>query len=192
MGKIYFIRHGRTEANEKWLYCGSTDLPLSASGAKELEKIRYDVPADCIFMTSGMRRTQQTLEILFGKVPHKIDGRFKEVDFGIFEMHRYEELKNDPVYQEWISGDNEKNVPPGGESGVQMQKRVFSGLHDLQKETKDVVLVTHGGVIAAIMARLFPEEQRNRYEWQPKPGCGYVVANGKYQELKNNYLNYLR
>ena len=24
---IYLIRHGKTEANEKHLYCGSTDLP---------------------------------------------------------------------------------------------------------------------------------------------------------------------
>lgn len=183
MRKIYFIRHGRTEANEKWLYCGSTDLPLSESGARELEKVHYEVPADCVFMTSGMKRTEQTLEILFGDVPHKTDERFKEVDFGIFEMHSYEELKSNPVYQQWISGDNEKNVPPGGESGVQMWARVLRGLEDLQRETKDVVLVTHGGVIAAVMSHLFPEEQRNRYEWQPKPGCGYVVINGKYQEL---------
>ena len=36
---IYLIRHGRTEANEKWLYCGSTDLSLSEKGRKELEGI---------------------------------------------------------------------------------------------------------------------------------------------------------
>ena len=29
---IYLIRHGKTEANEKHLYCGSTDLPLSEKG----------------------------------------------------------------------------------------------------------------------------------------------------------------
>ena len=33
---IYLIRHGRTEANEKWLYCGSTDLSLSEKGREEL------------------------------------------------------------------------------------------------------------------------------------------------------------
>ena len=186
MGNIYFIRHGRTEANEKWLYCGSTDLPLSESGTKELKNVHYNAPADCLFMTSGMKRAEQTLHILFGNVPHKTEERFREVDFGIFEMKSYEQLKSDPVYQAWISGDNEKNVPPEGESGEQMQKRVLSALQDLQKETKDVVLVTHGGVIAAIMAYLFPEEQKNRYEWQPKPGCGYVVVNDQYQELKTN------
>ena len=183
MGKLYLIRHGRTEANEKWLYCGSTDLPLSASGAKMLENVHYEVPKECIFMTSGMLRTEQTLKILFGNVPHTVDGRFREVDFGIFEMHSYEQLKSDPVYQEWITGDNEKNVPPNGESGEQMLERVLEGLKDLQKESKNVVLVTHGGVIAAMMAQLFPGEDKNRYTWQPKPGCGYVVDEKGYQEL---------
>ena len=28
---IYLIRHGKTEANEKHLYCGSTDLSLSVT-----------------------------------------------------------------------------------------------------------------------------------------------------------------
>ena len=183
MGKLYLIRHGRTEANEKWLYCGSTDLPLSASGAKMLENVHYEVPKECIFMTSGMLRTEQTLKILFGNVPHTVDGRFREVDFGIFEMHSYEQLKSDPVYQEWITGDNEKNVPPNGESGEQMLERVLEGLKDLQKESQNVVLVTHGGVIAAMMEQLFPGEDKNRYTWQPKPGCGYVVDEKGYQEL---------
>ena len=183
MGKLYFIRHGRTEANEKWLYCGSTDLSLSEAGAKALENVHYNVQKDCIYMTSGMLRTEQTLKILFGDVPHTIDKRFREVDFGIFEMHSYEQLKSDPVYQEWITGDNEKNVPPNGESGEQMLVRVLDGLKDLQKESKDIVLVTHGGVIAAMMAHLFPQEDKNRYTWQPKPGCGYAIDENGYQEL---------
>ena len=39
MSAVYLIRHGRTEANEKHLYCGSSDLPLSVSGAEELKKL---------------------------------------------------------------------------------------------------------------------------------------------------------
>ena len=75
MSELYLIRHGRTEANEKWLYCGSTDLFLSESGAKELENIKYSVPEDAIFITSGMNRTEQTLKILFGDIPHEIDSQ---------------------------------------------------------------------------------------------------------------------
>ncbi len=183
MGNLYLIRHGRTEANEKWLYCGSTDLFLSESGAKELEDITYDIPEDAIFITSGMNRTEQTLKILFGDVIYRVDERFREVDFGVFEMKSYESLKEQADYQAWITGDNERNVPPDGESGEQMKKRVLEGLQDLQNEIKNVVLVSHGGVIAAIMEHLFPLENKNRYLWQPKPGHGYVIGESKYQEI---------
>lgn len=183
MGDLYLIRHGRTEANEKWLYCGSTDLELSENGAKALKELHYKVPEDCIYLTSGMKRTEQTLKILFGDVEHGIDKRFREVDFGIFEMKSYESLKNQDDYQTWISGDNEKNVPPGGESGEQMKKRVLEGLEELQKETKPIVLVTHGGVIAAVMEYLFSEEDKNRYLWQPRPGHGYLISKDTYQEI---------
>ena len=36
------------------------------------------------------------------------------------------------------------------------------------------------GVIAAVMAQLFPNENKSRYEWQSAPGSGYVIENGAY------------
>ena len=75
----------------------------------------------------------------------------------------------------WITGDNEANITPGGESGNRMTERVINGLNRLIADGRDTLLVTHGGVIAAIMAYLFAEEGRNRYEWQPKPGGGYLI-----------------
>lgn len=186
MREIYLIRHGRTEANEKKLYCGSTDLALSETGKKELEMLNYQVPSDCIFITSGMKRTEETLRQLFGNVPFKADRRFREVDFGEFEMRGYEQLKDLPAYQNWILGDNESNVPPNGESGAQMKERILEGWADLQKEPASIVLIAHGGVIAALMAEIFPEEGKNRYQWQPKPGRGYVIRDGKYQEIETD------
>lgn len=182
MSPIYLIRHGRTQANEQHLYCGSTDLPLSPGGEEELKQLRYRLPS-ARFLTSGMARTEQTLALLFGEVPHEIEPAFREIDFGRFELHSYEELKNDPDYLAWISGDNHRNVPPGGESGQQMEERVLSAFRRLQEENIPTVLITHGGVIACIMACLFPEEHKNRYQWQPEPGRGYAVFDGKYEKI---------
>ena len=176
---IYLIRHGKTEANEKHLYCGSTDLPLSEAGKAELQAFRYDIK-NVRFITSGMKRTNETLRILFGDVPFDTDPRFREVDFGIFEMRSYEELKNTPDYQVWLTGDNESNVPPEGESGAQMKARVLAAFSEIKEDT---CIITHGGVIAAIMAYLFPEEERNLYEWQPCPGGGYRIYSGKFNGL---------
>ena len=177
--RIYLIRHGKTEANERRLYCGSTDLPLSEAGREELQSLAYAIAPER-FATSGMKRANETLEILFGNVSFYVDSRFREVDFGIFEMKSYEMLKNDPAYLAWITGDNEKNIPPQGESGEMFRARVLTALETLREDT---VLITHGGVIAAIMEALFPREGKNRYQWQPRPGRGYAVTEEGYREI---------
>ena len=177
--KIYLIRHGKTEANEKHLYCGSTDLPLTEAGRAELDNLHYDLQ-NVRFLTSGMKRTDETLRILFGNVPFDTESKLWELDFGIFEMHSYEELKDTAAYQTWLSGDNQSNIAPGGESGVQMQRRVLEAFSGIQEDT---CIVTHGGVIAIIMEHLFPEENKNRYQWQPEPGRGYSISGASYREL---------
>jgi len=131
------------------------------------------------FITSGMRRCNETLEALFGTVPYEIEPDFREIDFGDFEMKSYEMLKDDPAYQAWLTGDNEKNVPPNGESGEHMTRRALAAFARVQEAGRDAVIVTHGGVIAAIMAHLFPEG-KNRYEWQSPNGGGYVIEDGEY------------
>ena len=176
---IYLIRHGKTVANEQHLYCGSTDLPLSDGGREELHSMRYDITPER-FVTSGMKRTDETLQILFGNVPFSVDSRFREVDFGAFEMKRYEMLKEKAAYQAWLTGDNERNVPPGGESGVQMTRRVLEALREIPDGT---ALITHGGVIAAIMASLFPADGKHRYQWQPRNGHGYEIRGGTYRPI---------
>lgn len=176
---IYLIRHGKTSANEKHLYCGSTDLSLSVVGREELQNIHYDIK-NVRFITSGMKRTNETLHILFGDVPYEVDPRFREVDFGTFEMHSYEQLKDSPEYQIWLTGDNDTNIPPQGESGVQMRTRVMQAFSEIKEDT---CIITHGGVVATIMQQLFPNENKNCYDWQPKNGCGYVIADARYEVL---------
>ena len=179
MRKILLLRHGRTRANDEWLYCGSTDLPLSDRGKEELAAMRQtldwpDIKGVRVY-TSGMRRTEETLSALYGDIPHEIIPGLREMSFGDFEMHSYEQLKDDPVYREWCSGDNERNVTPGGESGEQMTRRVIEAFNVLLSRGEDFAVFTHGGPIAALMEFIFPEEGKNRFQWQPGNGCGYLL-----------------
>lgn len=180
MSTLYLIRHGKTEANLQHRYCGSTDLPLSEIGRRELSELHYGIK-DVRFVISGMRRTEETLKLLFGDVEYETEPAFKEIDFGVFEMGSYEELKDREDYRAWLTGDNMRNVPPGGESGEQMTQRVLRALPQLLD--RDTVLITHGGVIAAIMDCLFPQEGKTRYEWQPVPGHGYAVTGKTYRTI---------
>ena len=111
-------------------------------------------------------------------------GGWSHGTFKYLTEEQFEELKDDPAYQAWITGDNEANVCPGGESGVQMTARVLAAW---AQPTEDTLLVTHGGVIAAIMAHLFPEAGKHRWQWQPQPFRGYELTFGdagpQYREI---------
>ena len=116
--RLILLRHGITEANEKRLYCGATDIGLSEKGKAALllrkKETAYPEITGMRIVTSGMKRCEETLALLYGDVPHETDPAFREMDFGAFEMRSYEEMKNDPAYLAWITGNNEKNVAPGG------------------------------------------------------------------------------
>ena len=178
--RIVLLRHGRTEANDRWLYCGSTDLPLTEAGREELRELRdaggYPEIAGMTVYTSGLTRTEETLSVLYGEVPHSALTALREMDFGDFEMHSYEELKESPVYRAWCEGDNEANPTPGGESGILMQRRVIDCIDRLIGRGEDFLAVSHGGPLAAIMQHFFPDEGKNRYEWQPRNGRGFLIT----------------
>ena len=186
MSEVVLIRHGKTVANEKHLYCGSADIPLSGEGREELAERRdlYERFSPYRMITSGLLRTDETLEILFGKCEHERDSGFAEMNFGDFEMKSYEELKTDPRYIEWISSDGGMKLrTPGGESGEDMLRRAIPAFERVRKDGRDTVIVTHGGVIAGIMAYLFPGEGKNRYEWQPECGGGYLICGNSYEKI---------
>ena len=174
--RLVLLRHGRTEANERRLYCGASDLCLSAAGQAELKALRARVrypEAECLLrVSSGMRRADETMALLFGAEPEARVPDLREMNFGRFELHSYEELKADADYQAWICDGSGAVSTPGGESSAEFRARVFAAADALDR---DALVVCHGGVIAALMARWFPGEQRNMYQWQPGFGLGYVV-----------------
>ena len=169
--KLYLLRHGLTEANERRLYYGRTDLPLSEAGRAALRACAAP-PAVVRYFTSGLLRTEQTLEILCGSVPHTVLPGLREMDFGAFEMKSYSELKDDPAFRRWCAGDNEANRCPGGESANEVTQRALAALSPVLADGLDTLCVTHGGVIAGVLARWFGG---NRFDWTPQPGCGYCV-----------------
>lgn len=52
--RVAEIRRSLHLPNEKHLYCGSTDLPLSGAGREELRSVHYDIKNDR-FLTSSMK-----------------------------------------------------------------------------------------------------------------------------------------
>lgn len=186
MSALHIIRHGTTAANIKRLYYGSTDLPLADEGIAQIKELvaakKYPNPDGAMLYTSGLLRTEQTFSLIYGCREHERISELKEYHFGDFEMRAYDELKEIPEYQAWISDEKGLTSPPNGESPVGFRKRVRRGLnkllavhHQVKIEKPRSIVVCHGGVIAAIMGMCFPDAGKNIYEWQPEPGRGYTI-----------------
>jgi len=172
------VRHGKTQANEQRLYCGRTDLPLSEEGAAEIVGFKdqgiYPPPAELTFYTSGLLRTEQTLDLIYGPVERIAVPDLAELQFGAFEMKSYEDLKERDDYQAWITDETGDVACPGGESKNRFQKRAIQAFDKLASQSRPAFVSCHGGVIVCIMDTIFPN-QRNFYEWQPQPGHGYTL-----------------
>ena len=190
---IHLIRHGKTLANEKQLFYGRTDLPLAENGKAELLVLKsqgiYPSPIE-LFFTSGLLRTEQTVDILYGSVSRTVVPDLAEYDFGRFEMKDYQELKEREDYQQWIT-DKTGTVPcPGGESKTQFRKRVIDGYSRIEDEilqtgAYSALVSCHGGTIACIMEFLQPNTD-NYYGWLPQTGRGYtlIYASGRLHQYR--------
>ena len=189
---IHLIRHGITEGVQKRWFYGSVDIPLVDEGITALNELKdkgtYPEAADADFYTSGMLRTNQTLHVLYGDVPHKEIPLLREMNFGRWECRTYEELKDEPEHDEWMADRDGSFTYPGGDSIKGFYVRVREGLKELtgchrmkelahRHDGKDAVsiIICHGGIISVAMDTWFPGDRENFWQWVPSAGRGFSV-----------------
>lgn len=156
--RIQVIRHGQTEANEKGIYIGKTDYPLSENGKKELvNKLdEFDYSGVERVYSSPLKRCLETADILFENREILVVNDLRELDFGEFEEKSVEELINREDYKAWLKGGLE-NSAPGGESIADMITRIYLALDKIIKnmmneDLTSVAIVTHSGVISNMLS----------------------------------------
>lgn len=171
--KLTLLRHGETEGSRRDLYYGATDIPVLPDALESLRaRAKTGIyPTAPHYYTSTLMRTEQTLRAIYGDVPHtRLEG-LREMDFGDFEMKTYQELKDDPAFQEWAR-DPEYNTCPNGENGPQIVARSLEALRPVLAADEDAVCVIHGGVISGLMMSWFGGD---RLAYSPAPGTGFQV-----------------
>ena len=192
--KICLIRHGITEGNKRKLYYGHSDIDLAPEGVEALKKQAaeglYPDGEGADFYTTDLKRTHQTLKLIYGERDFTPLSSLKEINFGDFEMKTYQELKEIKEYQDWLRDPQDDTLaPPNGESIRGFYDRIAAGFEDLKNrhalkelamrhsdEEALSIVVCHGGTISAIMEKVFPGERKNFYEWIPDPGHGYILT----------------
>jgi len=133
---LILLRHGRTPHNAEARLQGVVDPSLDevgvgqAQAAGEYIRQRWDIKA--VVRSSLVRATETTEHAGFGDHDVVVDDRWREIDFGNYELTAH-----------WRSDIDFE--PPGGESMARLHERVMQACVDLadQAADEDVLVVTH-------------------------------------------------
>jgi alpha-ribazole phosphatase len=155
---LYFVRHGESIGNRYGLLGGWTDVPLSDAGRKGLEDLRDKLPypeAD-LYLYSGLKRAQETLEIIRGEGRNpRPDWRFSETFFGLMEASPPEEDELRPDF--YLNFYHDIYQGFGEETFTDQRVRVLTGTRDLLEELKhkqlnSAYVFSHYGTIKSNLA----------------------------------------
>lgn len=152
---IYLIRHGRQNSH----LC-NVDVELAREGRRQAELLgkRLETYKVDGLYSSHLIRAKQTAEIINKYIyqEHVIRENISEISFGEMEGRT-----NDYIYEYFADFKKEQmkleeDLPyPGGESGRDVYTRAITTINEIiQSGKENVVVVTHGGVIRALMAGL--------------------------------------
>ena len=157
MREIVFVRHAESQANRDGVWNGRTDGPLSEEGQRTLKSLA-DRLTDRQFdrvISSPLQRTRATAEAFADDI--EIDDRFIEIDLGIWEGRRLEEIQAEHA-EELEKAIRDRDVPMGrtGETLNQAGLRAIEAVDELADSLEDgqtAAVVTHGGFLQAVLHR---------------------------------------
>lgn len=152
--KIYLVRHGKIDSNNKkgYLYNSRNDDSLNKEGISQVRKLRDFISREKIdiIYSSPMKRTKETSEIIMEGLKNKpeiiTDPRVMELDFGIFDGKSLDYIKKH-YYKIYIERKNNKFQCkiPNGESYKMVYNRILDFLKDIyeNEKNKTILIVTH-------------------------------------------------
>jgi alpha-ribazole phosphatase len=161
--QVYLIRHTTPDIPMGTVY-GRTDLDVTRTFDEEVERIRSILPVEpgMPVYSSPLKRCMKLATRLNGDVEIQQDERLIEVNFGEWELKRWNDLG--PASREQWLQDIENNTPPGGESFRQVRERIVDFWTELTHIQSDKALViSHGGVIRSLLTYLLEMPLRNAF-----------------------------
>lgn len=173
--RLLLARHGEIDGNGE-RYIGATDPPISVRGqvqASALAETVLSFRPDCCFC-SPMLRTRQTAEIVLRPEACGINylPELREVDFGLWEGLSFDEIQ--ARYPELAADWANKGVDfgfPEGEKIKDFWNRVRAAARLFTSGPEETVLIiSHGGVIRALICHFLGLEFDNYLLFNVRPG----------------------
>lgn len=164
--EIYLIRHTQTNT-QKGLCYGQTDVPLAESFLDETRDILKKLPVEACVFSSPLTRCIRLARLINDDVI--LDNRLLEVNFGDWENVLFSDIEPEKLH-DWTENFITL-APPNGENFTQLCQRVENFWNDLIKlENERIVVVTHAGVIRALLAVILQLPPVNAFQFSVNLG----------------------
>ncbi|MGB8222893.1 MAG: histidine phosphatase family protein [Polyangiales bacterium] len=164
--EVCLVRHGQSVSNARGVWQGQGDSPLDEVGRIQVEALgralrdrSYD-----LVLSSDLSRAADTAKA--ADAEFELDPAWREIDVGDWEGLTAEEVGVRFPEQIAALRAREAVAIGGGESWPQVFQRADDALGALRRRMPDggrVIVFTHGGIIAALLAGLLGA--RNRFPW---------------------------
>ena len=188
---LYLVRHGQSTGNERQLFYGRRDHPLTELGREQArqaaEKLNGVEFTRCV--ASPLARAWDTAVICAeGRniapepCPALMEqdmGELEDLSWGAAEARFGDHIG--VLLVDWFH-----TIPPGGEPPAHMLERVGECVDELIRRGEDTLVVAHNGSLSLILLRLGLAGERDMFqrEWTFRHGCYSAVrVEGNRAEL---------
>ena len=182
---LYLVRHGQSVGNEKQLFFGWSDHPLTELGrdqARQAAEMLKEVSFKrCV--SSDLIRAWDTARICVEGRGIGVEGDpfLQEQDMGDLEDLTFAQAQErcgelfERMLDDWIHVD-----PPGGESVAHMKQRVGACVDEIVRRGEDTLIVAHNGSLSLILSHFGlvrdSELMNHGYNW--------FFAHGTYSVIR--------
>jgi broad specificity phosphatase PhoE len=169
---VVLIRHGATEWSVTGKHTSFTDVPLTASGRRDAERVseRLARREFALVLTSPRSRARVTAELAGYGAVAEVEEDLAEIDYGEYEGRTTPEIRVDvPGWSVWTHGS------PGGETVDDVGARVDRVIERMVEVEGDSLVFAHGHLLRILAAR-----------WLDQPaafGGNLLLSTGSVSEL---------
>ncbi len=193
--RIYFVRHGQSEANVQ-MVISNRDLfhPLTELGwqqAEALARSLADVPLAAIY-SSPIVRAAQTAQIVAAArgLPVELADALREPDCGIMEGRSDEDAwaEHDRVMRDWVVLRQFDSRIEGGERYSDLRARFVPFIDRLITAHGDsdhnLLLITHGSLLYLMLPLVLSNIDLATVGDYPMPNTAVIIAEKQANELR--------
>lgn len=194
--RLYLVRHGETDWNQKSIFQGQTDVDLNKKGrdqACKTAELFQEIEIDQIY-SSDLKRAKNTARLIVRDKNLEVreNKQLREVSFGDWEGLSFAEIKKQYPDQvvSWQQ-DPIHNSPPAGEKLLNFKLRIEDFFEKIisRHQGDKILVVTHGGVIKVYLTAVLSIKPKNFWQFQID-NCSLTELKFYDQEIILSKLNF--